>query len=110
MSQTHQNRDHNHGPDCEHTGVQHGDHVDYLHDRHLTMSPTMARSLNTASKLPKPTPVAAHRRINVVAMTQAMFMDRFAVTNQYHMATILNNLSMVIFIVRTATIATITAL
>lgn len=26
---------HVHGPGCGHTGVRHGDHVDYLHDGHL---------------------------------------------------------------------------
>ena len=26
---------HQHGPGCGHTGVRHGDHVDYLHDGHL---------------------------------------------------------------------------
>lgn len=26
---------HTHGPGCGHTGVQHEDHVDYLHDGHL---------------------------------------------------------------------------
>ena len=31
----HQNHPHTHGPECEHTGVRHGDHVDYLHDGHL---------------------------------------------------------------------------
>jgi len=25
---------HVHGPGCGHTAVQHGDHVDYLHDGH----------------------------------------------------------------------------
>jgi hypothetical protein len=31
----HAHHDHKHGPNCGHTGVQHGDHVDYLHDGHL---------------------------------------------------------------------------
>ena len=31
----HPNHDHKHGPNCGHTAVQHGDHVDYLHDGHL---------------------------------------------------------------------------
>ena len=31
----HQSHDHKHGPNCGHTAVQHGDHVDYLHDGHL---------------------------------------------------------------------------
>ncbi|MDA7650793.1 hypothetical protein N8607_00695 [bacterium] len=31
----HENHDHAHGPDCGHTGVKHGDHVDYLHDGHM---------------------------------------------------------------------------
>ena len=31
----HENHDHEHGPNCGHTGVKHGDHVDYLHDGHL---------------------------------------------------------------------------
>ena len=26
---------HDHGPDCGHTAVRHGDHIDYLHDGHL---------------------------------------------------------------------------
>src|SRR5262249_4223190 len=26
---------HTHGPSCGHPAVQHGDHVDYLHDGHL---------------------------------------------------------------------------
>jgi len=32
---THPNHDHAHGADCGHLAVQHGDHVDYLHDGHL---------------------------------------------------------------------------
>jgi hypothetical protein len=35
MSHTHANHDHTHGPGCGHTTIQHGDHVDYLHDGHL---------------------------------------------------------------------------
>ena len=31
----HNDHDHKHGPDCEHTGIVHDDHVDYLHDGHL---------------------------------------------------------------------------
>ena len=31
----HENHDHQHGPDCGHTAIQHGDHVDYVHDGHL---------------------------------------------------------------------------
>jgi len=31
----HENHAHLHGPDCGHTAVKHGDHVDYLHDGHL---------------------------------------------------------------------------
>lgn len=31
----HQDHPHKHGPDCEHTGVRHDGHVDYLHDGHL---------------------------------------------------------------------------
>lgn len=30
-----QDCNHVHGPGCGHTAVQHGDHVDYLHDGHL---------------------------------------------------------------------------
>ncbi len=33
--QTHANHNHQHGTNCGHTAVQHGDHVDYLHDGHL---------------------------------------------------------------------------
>jgi hypothetical protein len=32
---THAHHTHIHGPGCGHTGVQHNDHVDYLHDGHL---------------------------------------------------------------------------
>ena len=32
---THTNHDHIHGPNCGHSAVRHGDHVDYLHDGHL---------------------------------------------------------------------------
>ncbi len=35
MAHLHANHDHKHGPDCEHTGVKHDGHVDYLHDGHL---------------------------------------------------------------------------
>ncbi len=35
MTDIHAHHDHHHGPECEHTGVRHGDHVDYLHDGHL---------------------------------------------------------------------------
>ena len=31
----HPNHEHKHGPNCGHTPVQHGDHVDYLHDGHM---------------------------------------------------------------------------
>ena len=31
----HQNHDHQHGADCGHTAIRHGDHVDYLHEGHL---------------------------------------------------------------------------
>lgn len=31
----HEDHTHVHGPDCGHEAVQHGDHVDYLHDGHL---------------------------------------------------------------------------
>ena len=31
----HEGHDHDHGPDCGHTAIKHGDHVDYLHDGHL---------------------------------------------------------------------------
>lgn len=32
---THDDHDHVHGPGCGHTAVQHGDHVDFVHDGHL---------------------------------------------------------------------------
>lgn len=35
MADQHPNHAHKHGPNCGHTGIQHGDHVDYLHDGHL---------------------------------------------------------------------------
>lgn len=35
MAHTHADHDHTHGPGCGHTGIRHGDHVDYLHDGHL---------------------------------------------------------------------------
>jgi hypothetical protein len=31
----HAEHDHQHGPDCGHTAIQHEGHVDYLHDGHL---------------------------------------------------------------------------
>ncbi|MDF1850691.1 MAG: hypothetical protein P1U85_07660 [Verrucomicrobiales bacterium] len=31
----HTNHDHQHGADCGHTAIKHGDHIDYLHDGHL---------------------------------------------------------------------------
>ena len=31
----HAQHDHQHGKDCGHTAIQHGDHVDFLHDGHL---------------------------------------------------------------------------
>jgi hypothetical protein len=30
----HADHDHQHGADCGHEAVQHGDHVDYIHDSH----------------------------------------------------------------------------
>ena len=33
--ETHEHHDHEHGKNCGHTAVKHGDHVDYLHDGHL---------------------------------------------------------------------------
>lgn len=32
---THGEHAHTHGPECEHVGVQHEQHTDYLHDGHL---------------------------------------------------------------------------
>lgn len=34
-SSTHAGQTHQHGPNCGHVAVRHGDHVDYLHDGHL---------------------------------------------------------------------------
>ncbi|MGB1130281.1 MAG: hypothetical protein ACPG4K_09525 [Haloferula sp.] len=34
-SSCHGNHEHQHGPGCGHTGIKHGDHVDYVHDGHL---------------------------------------------------------------------------
>ena len=31
---SHGDHHHEHGPDCGHRAVQHGDHVDYVHDGH----------------------------------------------------------------------------
>lgn len=31
----HESHDHRHGAGCGHTAIEHGDHVDYLHDGHL---------------------------------------------------------------------------
>jgi hypothetical protein len=31
----HDDHDHVHGPNCGHRAVQHGNHIDYLHDGHL---------------------------------------------------------------------------
>ena len=31
----HDNHDHEHGEDCGHVAVKHGDHIDYEHDGHL---------------------------------------------------------------------------
>ena len=33
--ETHENHDHEHGDNCGHTKIKHGDHVDYLHDGHM---------------------------------------------------------------------------
>lgn len=35
MSTLHTHHDHQHGPNCGHTAVEHEGHVDYLHDGHL---------------------------------------------------------------------------
>lgn len=35
MTHQHEHHDHVHGANCGHTAIQHGDHVDYLHDGHL---------------------------------------------------------------------------
>lgn len=32
---THDDHNHTHGKDCGHVAIQHGDHVDYVHDGHL---------------------------------------------------------------------------
>ena len=34
-NQPHDDHDRQHGPDCGHVAVPHGDHVDYIHDGHL---------------------------------------------------------------------------
>ncbi|CAB0672856.1 hypothetical protein FRC0077_00043 [Corynebacterium diphtheriae] len=36
----HENHTHQHGPNCGHVAVPHGDHVDYVHDGHPTHSMT----------------------------------------------------------------------
>ena len=33
--QTHPDHQHQHGPDCGHVAIAHGNHIDYLHDGHL---------------------------------------------------------------------------
>jgi hypothetical protein len=33
--ETHKDHSHEHSPSCGHTAIQHGDHIDYLHDGHL---------------------------------------------------------------------------
>jgi hypothetical protein len=35
MTHTHDHHDHEHGPNCGHTAIRHGDHIDYVHDGHL---------------------------------------------------------------------------
>jgi hypothetical protein len=35
MAHSHENHDHEHGQNCGHTAIKHGDHTDYLHDGHL---------------------------------------------------------------------------
>ena len=35
MNHEHKNHDHQHGPNCGHTPVEHDGHTDYLHDGHL---------------------------------------------------------------------------
>jgi DNA-binding transcriptional ArsR family regulator len=35
MADTHEHHDHQHGPNCGHTAIQHDGHTDYLHDGHL---------------------------------------------------------------------------
>jgi hypothetical protein len=35
MTHVHENHDHQHGPNCGHTAIEHDGHVDYLHDGHL---------------------------------------------------------------------------
>ena len=32
---SHDDHDHEHGPECGHTAIKHGDHVDFVHDGHL---------------------------------------------------------------------------
>lgn len=32
---THEKHSHEHGPDCGHQTVKHGDHTDYVHDGHF---------------------------------------------------------------------------
>lgn len=32
---THEDHDHEHGPDCGHVAIEHGDHVDHLYEGHL---------------------------------------------------------------------------
>jgi len=34
-SGSHQDHAHEHGPDCDHTAIEHDGHVDYLHSGHL---------------------------------------------------------------------------
>lgn len=33
--ETHKDHQHQHGANCGHTAIKHGDHIDYLHDGHL---------------------------------------------------------------------------
>ena len=51
----HANHSHQHGPDCGHTAVTHGDHVDYLHDGHLHhMHGATSRSTRSRSTAKNP--------------------------------------------------------
>ena len=109
MPHTHEHHDHQHGPDCGHKGIQHGDHVDYLHDGHLH-HPTAAGVVEEhVLPVTVANPDACSGGIAAAAMTRRMSTGRIVVMPLCLTAIMSTTSSMATSITHTTGIATITA-
>ena len=96
----HPDHTHQHGPDCGHTAVKHGDHVDYLHDGHLH-HPHGDHVDEHTIEVSTANPDACTPDPAAEAMKPGMYMDQVVGTKLYPTVTISITSSMDIYITRT---------